>query len=164
MNGHAPSVARQVVETDDYSCSESKPCSNGACCSKSSGYCGYGPASCGTTNTPGPNDACWSNCDAKAECGRFAATPGTTCPLNVCCSQFGFCGMTPDFCAVTDNVNTTCQSGCAQPGSGSSGGNVQSRVIGYYEAWVASRACNGMVCPIYSILTSVKLSLMVAMY
>ena len=31
-------VSRDIV-ADDYSCSESKPCKNGACCAKS-GYCG----------------------------------------------------------------------------------------------------------------------------
>ena len=102
-----------------YTCSEKKPCSNGACCGKS-GYCGYGPTYCGT-NGQSPNSACWSNCDAKAECGKDAADPGQTCPLNVCCSQFGFCGTTSDFCG------TGCQSGCNQPSSGKSDGNVQVR-------------------------------------
>lgn len=135
-------LPRQAGGTvEDYSCGPSKPCSNGACCAKT-GYCGYGPASCGDGTTP--NDNCWSNCDATAECGRYAATPGTKCPLNVCCSQFGFCGMTDEFCATTDNVNTTCQSNCDQPGSGSSGGDVQSRLIGYYEAWNWAKNCVGM--------------------
>ena len=43
-------VIRQSVTTqadDDYSCSASKPCSNGACCSKKTGYCNYGPDACG---------------------------------------------------------------------------------------------------------------------
>ncbi|KAI1412614.1 glycosyl hydrolases family 18-domain-containing protein [Hypoxylon sp. FL1857] len=136
-------LARQKVGQDDYSCSESKPCSNGACCSKTSGYCGYGPDSCGTSGQS-PNDKCWSHCDAKAECGRYAKEPGQKCPLNVCCSQFGFCGSSAEFCAETDNVNTTCQSNCDQPGSGASGGDVQKRIIGYYETWVANRICNGM--------------------
>lgn len=38
------SLVSRGIRNDDYSCSESKPCSNGACCAKS-GYCGYGPAS-----------------------------------------------------------------------------------------------------------------------
>ena len=137
--GHYPLSKRDV--SDDYSCSATKPCSNGACCAKS-GYCGYGPASCG--NGQSPNDVCWSNCDAHAECGQYAASPGKHCPLNVCCSQFGFCGMTSDFCAKTNNPNTTCQSNCDQPGSGASGGDVQSRIIGYYEAWNYQKNCIGM--------------------
>lgn len=102
-----------------YDCSASNPCSNGACCG-ASGYCGYGPTYCGT--------GCVSQCSAKAACGQYAADPGATCPLNVCCSQYGFCGTTSDFCG------TGCQSNCQQPSSGSSGGNVQKRLIGYYES------------------------------
>jgi chitinase len=76
---------------DDYSCSESKPCSNGACCSKKTGYCNYGPEACGPNgiNNVSPNAVCWSNCDAVAECGRYANPAGKKCPLNVCCSEFG---------------------------------------------------------------------------
>lgn len=153
------SLLGRAVTDDDYSCSESKPCSNGiflplklaskltslgACCSKKTGYCNYGPEACGT-NGQSPNDVCWSNCDAHAECGQFAATPGAKCPLNVCCSQYGFCGMTEDFCKKGANATTGCQSNCDQPGSGASGGNVQSRVIGYYESWAHDRTCTGMV-------------------
>ncbi len=60
-------------------CSATEKCAQG-CCS-SSGYCGFGPEYCG--------DTCISSCDAKAECGQYAATPGKKCPLNVCCSEFG---------------------------------------------------------------------------
>jgi chitinase len=85
---------RQTANTqaDDYSCSESKPCANGACCSKKTGYCNYGPEACGPDlgHNNSPNDVCWSNCDAVAECGKYALPAGKTCPLNVCCSEFGF--------------------------------------------------------------------------
>ncbi|TDZ15172.1 Endochitinase [Colletotrichum orbiculare MAFF 240422] len=135
-------LGRQVTQEQDYSCNEFRPCGNGACCAKT-GWCNYGPEACGT-NGQSPNDKCWSNCDAKAECGRYAETKGKECPLNVCCSPFGFCGMTEDFCKKTDDEETSCQSNCDQPGSGSSNGNVRKRVVGYYEAWVHSRACNGM--------------------
>ncbi|KAL2817250.1 hypothetical protein BDW59DRAFT_166064 [Aspergillus cavernicola] len=133
--------ARQADPNDPYSCDESKPCSNGACCAKS-GYCGYGEDYCGETGES-PNEVCWSNCDAVAECGRHATPAGKVCPLNVCCSPYGFCGMT-EFCAVTDDDETSCQSNCEQPGSGSSGGDVQSRIIGYYEAWNHAKRCIGM--------------------
>ncbi|KAI1525284.1 Glycosyl hydrolase family 18 protein, partial [Pyrenophora tritici-repentis] len=128
---------------DDYSCSESKPCKNGACCPKATGYCNYGEKYCGT-NGQSPNEVCWSNCDAKAECGRDAAVPGKKCPLNVCCSAFGFCGMTDEFCQKGTKEEPGCQSNCEQPGSGSSGGDVQKKVIGYYEAWAHDRKCQGM--------------------
>lgn len=52
--------------------------------------------------------------------------------------------MTTEFCNVTDNTNTTCQSNCEQPDSGGSGGDVQSRIIGYYEAWNVNKTCIGM--------------------
>ncbi|OBT39681.1 hypothetical protein VE00_09135 [Pseudogymnoascus sp. WSF 3629] len=133
----------RAVTDDDYSCNENKPCSNGACCPKATGYCNYGPEYCGT-NGQSPNDVCWSNCDAHAECGQNALVPGSPCPLNVCCSQYGFCGMTADFCTRGPTPDIGCQSNCDQPGSGASGGNVQSRVIGYYESWAHDRACTGM--------------------
>lgn len=53
--------------------------------------------------------------------------------------------MTEDFCTVTDDDETSCQNNCEQPDSGSSDGNVRKRVLGYYEAWVHDRKCNGMV-------------------
>ena len=71
-----------LVKRDDYKCSSKKPCSNGACCGGEDGYCGYGPTYCG--------EKCVSNCDAHAECGKDSKTPGEKCPLNTCCSQYGF--------------------------------------------------------------------------
>ena len=125
-----------LLKRDEYSCDEDKPCGNGACCGKS-GYCGFGDKYCGTTGES-PNDDCWSNCDAHAECGKDAKDAGTKCPLNVCCSEFGFCGTTEEFCS------SGCQSGCEQPGSGASDSNVQERIIGYYEAWNHDKSCMGM--------------------
>lgn len=153
-------VARQSAATDDdYSCSETKPCSNGACCSKKTGYCNYGPDACGPDlgKNPSPNEVCWSNCDAVAECGRYALPAGKECPLNVCCSSFGFCGMTDEFCKAGDGKDDDdigCQSNCKQPGSGSSDGDMQSRVIGYYEAWAHDRDCQSMDFKVGTTLTS----------
>ena len=64
------------------------PCTTGACCSNT-GVCSYAPSSCGA-------DVCISNCDAKAPCGEYAGPNNATCPLNVCCSQYGFCK--PEVC------------------------------------------------------------------
>ncbi|KAL3476933.1 glycosyl hydrolases family 18-domain-containing protein [Aspergillus californicus] len=125
-----------LLRRDKFRCDKDKPCANGACCGKS-GYCGFGDKYCGTTGKS-PNDDCWSNCHAHAECGKDAVKPGTKCPLNVCCSAFGFCGTTEDFC------NEDCQSNCEQPSSGASSGNVQERIIGYYEAWNYDKYCMGM--------------------
>lgn len=82
-------------------CAPGTPCANGACCSNVSrvdilsflsdssqkGICGFSPDQCGT-------DTCISNCDAKAECGQYAPSESAACPLNVCCSEYGFCGTT----------------------------------------------------------------------
>ncbi|KAK7915206.1 glycoside hydrolase superfamily [Apiospora marii] len=137
---------------DNYSCSSTAPCSNGACCG-ASGFCGYGPKYCG--------HGCVSQCDATAECGEYASNPGKKCPLNVCCSQYGmylggkphttsvratatdirylgFCGTTQDFC------DDKCQSNCVQhpspPGGGK--GHVFDKVIGYYESWSNGKSCH----------------------
>ncbi|KAK3897425.1 hypothetical protein C8A05DRAFT_39031, partial [Staphylotrichum tortipilum] len=45
--------------------------------------CGFGPDFCG--------DGYLSTCNATAQRGTYAATPGAGCPLNVCCSEYGFC-------------------------------------------------------------------------
>lgn len=84
-DAYSLSNVSELVRRDDYSCGQGNPCSNGACCGVS-GYCGYGSTYCGT--------GCSSNCDAVAECGVDASPSGKTCPLNTCCSQYGFCGTT----------------------------------------------------------------------
>ncbi|CAE6441266.1 unnamed protein product [Rhizoctonia solani] len=118
------------VAADDYSCSAAKPCANGACCGES-GFCGYGPTYCGT--------GCQSNCNAKAECGKYADVPGKKCPLNVCCSQYGFCGTTSEFC----DEDQKCQSNCGSPKKPSgSGGTASQRVIAYFESWAGTRPCD----------------------
>ncbi|TLD14866.1 hypothetical protein PspLS_10880, partial [Pyricularia sp. CBS 133598] len=83
-------------------------------CCGKTGVCGYGPDYCGT-NGQSPND-----------------------------NQSGFCGTTEEFCRVTDDDKTSCQSNCEQPGSGASGGDVQKHIIGYYEAWNYKNECIGM--------------------
>ncbi|KAG6039144.1 hypothetical protein E4U41_003160 [Claviceps citrina] len=105
---------------EDYTCGPGK-----------SGNCGYGATYCGK--------GCTSNCDAVAECGKDSKDGKTTCPLNTCCSQFGFCGTTKEFCGKG------CQSNCVEkpsPPGGSTKGNTLARVIGYYEAWNARSSCH----------------------
>ncbi|KAK7756344.1 hypothetical protein SLS62_001570 [Diatrype stigma] len=58
--------------------------------------------------------------------------------------MFGFCGTAADFCKVTDDEETSCQSNCDQPGPKNKDGNVQKRIIGYYEAWNHKKSCVGM--------------------
>lgn len=74
-----------ITRRQDYTCGPGRPCSNGACCG-ASGNCGYGSTYCG--------GGCVSNCDAVAECGKDARPKGKKCPLNTCCSEYGFCGTT----------------------------------------------------------------------
>ncbi|KAF7533915.1 hypothetical protein G7Z17_g13445 [Cylindrodendrum hubeiense] len=136
-------LARQVVNSD-YSCGPDRPCANNACCPKKTLQCNYGEEYCGTTGVS-PNDVCWSNCNAKAECGKNAAKPGQTCPLNVCCGKWGFCGTIDDFCDKEDHGATGgCQSNCDQPGPKNKASEQLNRVIGYYEAWRHDSQCQGM--------------------
>ncbi|KAG2419068.1 hypothetical protein HFD88_002172 [Aspergillus terreus] len=57
----------------------------------------------------------------------------STCPLKVCCSKFGFCGTTSDFCGDKKVVSPECN-----------GNSATKRVIGYWEAWNAQRPCGRM--------------------
>ncbi|RMZ82759.1 hypothetical protein DV738_g1689, partial [Chaetothyriales sp. CBS 135597] len=134
-------IGRAVV--DDYTCAPDRPCANGACCPKATLSCNYGEEACGTSGIS-PNEVCWSNCDAKSECGKDAKTPGLECPLNVCCGKWGFCGMTDDYCDVEDHGATGgCQSNCDQPSPKNKAAS-QDRIIGYYEAWRYDSDCQGM--------------------
>lgn len=76
-------VKRQSNGLPEGACAPGTPCTNGACCSNT-GVCSYAPSSCAP-------DVCISNCDAKAPCGEYAVPGKATCPLSVCCSQYGFC-------------------------------------------------------------------------
>ncbi|KAF1942210.1 hypothetical protein EJ02DRAFT_346150 [Clathrospora elynae] len=115
-------------------CNAQTPCENAACCG-TNGLCGYSPTECGKGN-------CTSNCDAKAECGQYGVVGKQNCPLGVCCSEFGFCGSTDDFCL------NECQSGfggCGPPKRPSCGGaGIAKRTIGYYESWSATRKCQSV--------------------
>jgi hypothetical protein len=63
-------------------CNADTPCPIAACCGKN-GLCGFSPSECGQGN-------CTSKCDSKADCGQYAVPGKQKCPLNVCCSQFGY--------------------------------------------------------------------------
>lgn len=133
---------RDATDLPTGTCAPGTPCTNGACCSNT-GVCSYAPSSCSA-------EYCISNCDAKAPCGEYADPNNATCPLNVCCSQYGFCkyqkysrvglskltrvgGTTDDFCG------TGCQTGYGDCGPANTpscaGTSASSRTIGYYESW-----------------------------
>ncbi|XAR49218.1 hypothetical protein NMG60_11032336 [Bertholletia excelsa] len=57
---------------------------------------------------------------AAQQCGRQAG--GQTCPNNLCCSQYGYCGTTDDYCLPSNN----CQSNCKGSDSGGSGSGGES--------------------------------------
>ncbi|EEP82318.1 conserved hypothetical protein [Uncinocarpus reesii 1704] len=118
---------------DDYTCSASKPCKLGCCGSvdktTGKGVCGLGPDFCG--------DGCISTCNEKSECDPGWGAEwslASNCPLNVCCSRFGFCGTTVDFCEGKIVSSPQC------PG----GKSADKRLIGYYEGWNLQRPCGTM--------------------
>jgi chitinase len=119
------------LATADTYCSADVPCASG-CCGGQSNVCGLGPDYCGPEN-------CINNCDAKSECnpGDWPAqyVNATTCPLNVCCSEYGFCGTTEEFCGDATVTRPSCDVDSAS----------LSRVIGYYNSAGASRGCGGMI-------------------
>jgi len=81
-------------------CDATTECPDGSCCNKQ-GRCGFGKENCG--------DGCQSNCEgiakchhdfinffsgnATAFCGKDSEDGNTKCPLNVCCSFYGYCGV-----------------------------------------------------------------------
>ncbi|KAJ6031531.1 hypothetical protein N7540_002263 [Penicillium herquei] len=127
---------------DDISCDSSNPCTEW-CCSKISNVCGYGPDYCSSTHciTAGSTNG---TCSQLAECdpgvypgwgdewgSEYASSEN--CPLNVCCSEYGFCGTTTDFCGNTSVIEPVCD-----------GTSATQRTIAYYEGWNSERACDTM--------------------
>ncbi|OJJ66497.1 hypothetical protein ASPBRDRAFT_59613 [Aspergillus brasiliensis CBS 101740] len=133
---HDRSALEKRASLPTGSCAPGSPCDNGACCSNT-GVCSYAPSSCAP-------DVCISNCNATAPCGQYAAAGEGNCPLNVCCSQYGFCGTTSLFC------DAGCQSGYGSCGPvnrpSCAGSSAESgRRIGYYESWAddsSTRLCD----------------------
>lgn len=94
------------------------------------GVCGLGPDFCG--------DGCTSTCDYKSECDPgwgIEWSNATTCPLNVCCSDYGFCGTAEDYCHGAVVSSPECDI---------SAGSSNGRTIGYYEGWNWQRSCGTM--------------------
>ncbi|KAK3333760.1 hypothetical protein B0T19DRAFT_459130 [Cercophora scortea] len=127
-------MARASDVAPDYSCSKTKPCKLG-CCGASDAVTGVavygmGPTFCGAS--------CISECDSKSECNPgwgLQWSNSSLCPLNVCCSNFGFCGTTPSFC---NNILATSPQ-CSQEQRTS-----DARTIGYYEWWNFARPYGNM--------------------
>ncbi|RFN51329.1 hypothetical protein FIE12Z_4383 [Fusarium flagelliforme] len=119
-----------LIVADDIHCDKSTPCEVGCC--GSNNVCGTGPDYCSKAK-------CINNCDFKAECnpGNWPSQyfNSTKCPLNVCCSKYGFCGTTEEFCGKETVKRPSC----------SIGSQSVKRVIGYYGSGGASRRCNSMI-------------------
>lgn len=81
--------------------------------------------------------------------GTKMPTDGTSianlnpCPLNVCCSQFGFCGTTDEFCEKTGDVlgASGCLSNCERGITNNRETPSEFIKIGYFEAWNKNRDC-----------------------
>ncbi|KAA8896314.1 chitinase [Sphaerosporella brunnea] len=120
-----------ALAQDPFACvcsSATQPCKIG-CCGKNN-VCGLGPNYCAPEN-------CQNSCDAKSDCDPGWGSQWSSrekCPLNVCCSKFGFCGTTSDFCGTATVKQPSC-----------SGTSSNQRVVGYYEGWAQTRACNDML-------------------
>ncbi|KAF2078308.1 hypothetical protein CYY_000400 [Polysphondylium violaceum] len=87
--------------------------------------------------------------DPKAECGPSAKNYNSTCPLNVCCSEFGYCGTTKEFCEKKNSPTNApgtmgCLSNCETGYQPTSGPPEQFLKIGYYESWASKRDCLNM--------------------
>lgn len=98
------------------------------------GQCGFRDEHCKTS--------CVADCDAKAPCGVNSKDGSQTCPLNVCCSYFGFCGATDTFCrdSTAAGQSTPCQKqfgkcGTVTPPTCGKSSGTASRRIAYYEGW-----------------------------
>ncbi|KAL4958918.1 glycoside hydrolase [Aspergillus stella-maris] len=93
------------------------------------------PAVCGVSPTRLDTS---SNCGLKSECDAgwgLDWAERKTCPLNVCCSKYGFCGTTDEFCGEDDKFK--------RPSCDKDSHRIE-RVIGYYEQWSLDRPCNTM--------------------
>ncbi len=98
--------------------------------------------------------------DAKVQCGPNAPKGQDRCPLNVCCSEFGYvaqflnyvlrhrlttlcrhCGQSAEFC--TWKGCDTKYGGCGDVSRPScdGGDSVSKRRVGYYQSWATTRTC-----------------------
>ncbi|KAJ3204975.1 hypothetical protein HK099_000963, partial [Clydaea vesicula] len=88
--------------------------------------------------------------DPNAQCGQTSIDKKTgkrnlKCALNACCSTWGYCGTTEEFCVEKPNF-TGCQSNCGMgyPFDKTSPASHPQYRVGYYESWSVSRGCEVM--------------------
>ncbi|GAA83940.1 class V chitinase [Aspergillus luchuensis IFO 4308] len=114
-----------------------------SCCSKLSGVCGFGPDYCSSQNciaAASTNGTCshLAECDPSVSGWTTVAwgseyASSEKCPLNVCCSAYGFCGTTSDFCGNSTVAEPVCD-----------GNSATKKTIAYYEGWNLERSCDTM--------------------
>ena len=155
----ATSCTRQCPGGVDSECSPGESCFGGVSCSRaeespslssSSSFCGKTweeatscarPCPGGVDIECGPGEMCYGG----VTCGGSSAAPekhecglGLECPLKACCSVWGFCGWTDDFC------NDECQSNCDKdigPPNECKADVKMTVNAGYYASWAADREC-----------------------
>ncbi|KAK8329001.1 hypothetical protein V6Z11_A11G289200 [Gossypium hirsutum] len=69
---------------------------------------------------------------ASQQCGRQAG--GRTCANNLCCSQYGYCGTTDDYCSPSRGCQSNCWGGGGSGGGGESASNVRATYHYYNPA------------------------------
>nr|P02877.2 RecName: Full=Pro-hevein; AltName: Full=Major hevein; Contains: RecName: Full=Hevein; AltName: Allergen=Hev b 6; Contains: RecName: Full=Win-like protein; Flags: Precursor [Hevea brasiliensis]AAA33357.1 hevein (HEV1) precursor [Hevea brasiliensis] len=69
---------------------------------------------------------CLTGVAIAEQCGRQAG--GKLCPNNLCCSQWGWCGSTDEYCSPDHN----CQSNCKDSGEGVGGGSASNVLATYH--------------------------------
>ncbi|KAK1225534.1 hypothetical protein PQX77_011524 [Marasmius sp. AFHP31] len=74
------------------------------------------------------------------QCGPESPSRGD-CPLKACCSAFGFCGITSEFCEAAPNGDP-CISNCGYATLPKCDGSQMTRKVGYYAGWAAKRSCD----------------------
>ncbi|KAJ3505091.1 hypothetical protein NLJ89_g7596 [Agrocybe chaxingu] len=90
---------------------------------------------CVSSGTPPPIPV-----NPDLQCGPESPSGGE-CPLKACCSAFGFCGMTDEFCNAAPNGDP-CISNCGKATLPSCSGSQLTRKVGYYAGWAGARKCN----------------------
>ncbi|KAG4273145.1 chitinase [Fusarium proliferatum] len=127
-------MAEPEANDSDGKCTKKKGCKLGCCGplnKQGVGICGTGPKFCGK--------GCTSECDYKSECDPggwgLKYSNFTTCPLNVCCSDYGFCGTLTSYCKGKTVTSPKCDK--AKHSS-------DKKTIGYYEGWNYQRPCGNM--------------------
>nr|AIT18923.1 glycoside hydrolase family 18 [Ophiocordyceps sinensis] len=80
----------------------------------------------------------------KQECGEYGKPGKQNRPLSVCCSKFGFCGSTSEFCDAGCQQRFGECGDVERPSCSKDGGSISQQSIGYYESWANTRACSNV--------------------